>query len=124
MHNLSNFVSIYNLFRSLLHNITVTFKMERSVAIAKWMKLLMVSTCLISVTQTAAVPRPKASKQTVVIMLDGFRADYASRADPDDVPTFARFAREGVKADYVQPIYPSISMPSWTTIVTGHKVKK
>ena len=26
-------------------------------------------------------------------MLDGFRADYASRADPKDVPTFTRFAR-------------------------------
>ena len=35
------------------------------------------------------------------------------------MPAFARFASEGVKADYVQPIYPSISMPSWTTIVTG-----
>ena len=84
------------------------------------MKLHILSACLVSVTHAVAVPRPqKASKQTVVIMLDGFRADYASRADPADVPTFARFAREGVKADYVQPIYPSISMPSWTTIVTG-----
>ena len=52
-------------------------------------------------------------------MLDGFRADYASRADPKDGPTFTRFAREGVKVDYVQPIYPALSMPSWTTIVTG-----
>ena len=41
--------------------------------------LLVVSACLISDAQAAAVPS-KASKQTVVIMLDGFRADYASRS--------------------------------------------
>ena len=52
-------------------------------------------------------------------MLDGFRADYATREDPSTVPTFTRFEREGVMAKYVQPIYPALSMPSWTTIVTG-----
>ena len=91
--------------------------MERSQA--KLINLLVVLACLLSVSLAAAVPPSKAAKQTVVIMLDGFRSDYASRADPMDVPTFTRFAMEGVKADYVQPIYPSISMPSWTTIVTG-----
>ena len=91
--------------------------MERS--IAKLLDLFVVLACLTSAAHSAAVPSSKAAKQTVVIMLDGFRSDYASRADPNDVPTFTRFAREGVKADYVQPIYPSISMPSWTTIATG-----
>ena len=52
-------------------------------------------------------------------MLDGFRADYATREDPSTVPTLTRFEREGVMAKYVQPIYPALSMPSWTTIVTG-----
>ena len=93
--------------------------MEQSVT--KMLNLFVVLACLPSATHAAAVrPRPsKAAKQTVVVMLDGFRSDYASRADPNDVPTFTRFASEGVKAEYVQPIYPSISMPSWTTIVTG-----
>ena len=91
--------------------------MERSQA--KLLDLLVVLACLTSAAHAAALPPSKSTKQTVVIMLDGFRSDYASRADPNDVPTFTRFAREGVKADYVQPIYPSISMPSWTTIVTG-----
>jgi predicted AlkP superfamily pyrophosphatase or phosphodiesterase len=39
--------------------------------------------------------------------------------NPTDVPTFTRFASEGVKADYVQPIFPSLSMTSWTTMITG-----
>ena len=86
---------------------------------AKLLDLFVVLACLLNVANAAALPSSKVAEQTVVIMLDGFRSDYASRADPNDVPTFTRFAREGVKADYVQPIYPSISMPSWTTIVTG-----
>ena len=87
--------------------------------VSKLLDLFVVLACIPSAAHAAALPLSKSTKQTVVIMLDGFRSDYASRADPNDVPTFTRFAREGVKADYVQPIYPALSMPSWTTIVTG-----
>ena len=54
--------------------------MEQSVSM--WAKVLAIS-CLVSATlvQPAAVPASEAAaaKRTVVIMLDGFRADYASR---------------------------------------------
>ncbi len=28
--------------------------------------------------------------------------------------------REGVRAEYVQPVFPSNSFPSWTSIATGY----
>jgi len=50
---------------------------------------------------------------------DGFRWDYLSRMNEFDVPNFSHFVSTGVKAEYVQPIFPSISMPAYTSIVTG-----
>lgn len=64
---------------------------------------------------SATCSRPK----LVTILLDGFRWDYLDRLGPEEVPNFSSFITDGVKADYVQPIYPSISFPSWTTIATG-----
>ena len=57
-------------------------------------------------------------KKLVVIMLDGCRWDYFSR-NPQLHPGFSKIKTEGVVADYVQPILPSNSFPSWTTISTG-----
>ncbi len=57
--------------------------------------------------------------KVVVIMIDGFRYDYATR-DAENTPTFGKLAAEGAKADYVQTIFPSVSMPGWTTIATGY----
>jgi predicted AlkP superfamily pyrophosphatase or phosphodiesterase len=37
----------------------------------------------------------------------------------EEIPNLKRFISEGVSAEYVQPIFPSMSFPSWTTIVTG-----
>ncbi len=36
-----------------------------------------------------------------------------------DLPNFKRFTKYGTRAEYVQPIFPSMSYPSWTSIVTG-----
>ena len=56
--------------------------MEQSVSV---LRVLATSFLLLSaaLVQPAAVPPPSkaAAKQTVVIMLDGFRADYASREE-------------------------------------------
>ena len=51
-------------------------------------------------------------------MLDGCRYDYFSRMEPN-TGAYEKIKTEGVIVDYVQPILPSLSWPSWTTIVTG-----
>lgn len=58
------------------------------------------------------------SKQTKVILIlaDGVRWDYVN--DPN-LTAFDRMRKRGVKASYVQPIFPSYSYPNWYTIVTG-----
>jgi ectonucleotide pyrophosphatase/phosphodiesterase family protein 6 len=46
-----------------------------------------------------------------------FRWDYYSRQR--GLPGLSRFMSEGVHAKWVEPIFPSLSYPSWTTIATG-----
>ncbi len=54
-----------------------------------------------------------------VIMLDGFRHDYAERLGDGDIPALRGFMSTGVRSEYVQTIFPSTSLASWTTMVTG-----
>ena len=60
----------------------------------------------------------KDKTKLVVIMLDGCRHDYFKR-DSKNHPGYRFIKENGVVADYVQPIFPSNSFQSWTTISTG-----
>jgi len=55
-------------------------------------------------------------RKVILILVDGVRYDYVK--DPS-LKGFSRMARRGVKAEYVQPIFPSNSYPNWYTIITG-----
>ena len=61
------------------------------------------------------------ASKLAIILLDGFRCDYISRRSsaPSALPALSGLAAAGARAEYVQPIFPSSSFPSWTTIVTG-----
>lgn len=47
-----------------------------------------------------------------------FRWDYISHLG-GDTSGFKEFLKEGVSAEYVKTIFPSLSFPAWTTISTG-----
>jgi predicted AlkP superfamily pyrophosphatase or phosphodiesterase len=58
-----------------------------------------------------------AEPQTVVLIsLDGFRPDYLERHSP---PTLLRLAREGVLAEAMIPVFPTLTFPNHYSIVTG-----
>jgi predicted AlkP superfamily pyrophosphatase or phosphodiesterase len=54
--------------------------------------------------------------KTILILADGIRYDYVNEAN---LTGFSRIAKNGVRAKYVQPIFPANSYPNWYTIVTG-----
>ena len=61
------------------------------------------------------VPRAQASS-VLLISLDGFRADYLDRGL---TPRLSRVVREGVRAEWMTPTYPSLTFPNHYTVVTG-----
>ena len=54
----------------------------------------------------------------VLVSVDGFRPDfYLDREWP--APTIQQMAEEGVKAERVRSVFPSVTYPAHTTVVTG-----
>src|SRR5690606_9311631 len=67
----------------------------------------------------SAPPSPaSAAVRTPVLLvsIDGFRADYL---DAGLVPNLSRIASEGVRAQWMNPSYPSLTFPNHYSIVTG-----
>ncbi|RWS19538.1 ectonucleotide pyrophosphatase/phosphodiesterase family member 6-like protein [Leptotrombidium deliense] len=60
--------------------------------------------------------RLQAKNKLILILADGVRYDYV--ADPN-LKGFNQLAKHGVRAEYVQPIFPANSYPNWYTIVTA-----
>jgi predicted AlkP superfamily pyrophosphatase or phosphodiesterase len=52
----------------------------------------------------------------VLISLDGFRYDYLDR---EPTPHLRRLAASGVRARWMQPVFPTLTFPNHYTIVTG-----
>lgn len=78
---------------------------------------------LISLAACAAPARqgnvPAATKPTnpvLLISIDGLRADYL---DLGLTPNLTRMARDGVRAQWLIPSYPSLTFPNHYTLVTG-----
>lgn len=53
---------------------------------------------------------------TLLISLDGFRADFLTR---NLTPTLNSFIRSGVSPKYMTPAFPSLTFPNHFTLVTG-----
>lgn len=61
-------------------------------------------------------PAPAPQHKVVLVSLDGFRADYIRRPGAMHL---RELAREGVRAAWMQPSFPSITFPNHYAIVTG-----
>jgi len=75
--------------------------------------------CLLPLLLAACVstpPRIAERDSVLLVSLDGFRADYL---DLGITPNLARLARDGVRAGWMTPSYPSLTFPNHYTIVTG-----
>ncbi|KAK7063292.1 Ectonucleotide pyrophosphatase/phosphodiesterase member 6 [Halocaridina rubra] len=53
------------------------------------------------------------------ILMDGFRWDYVDKQSKSELPNFDTFLSNGVKARWTNPLFPSLSFPTWTSLVTG-----
>lgn len=69
------------------------------------------STTLPSPTKSLAPPA-----RLVLVSIDGLRADML---DPGITPHLSRIAHDGVRAQWMNPSYPSLTFPNHYTLVTG-----
>ena len=69
----------------------------------------------------AAAQQPVQSPLLLLISIDGLRPDYVTAADARGarVPNLRRFLTDGVFAEGVVGVIPSVTYPSHTTLITG-----
>ena len=86
--------------------------MRPSIIRAAWLA------ALLSLAACSTTPPPSASQPTplLLISIDALRADYLGKGD---TPNLDRIAREGVRAEWMNPSYPTLTFPNHFTLVTG-----
>lgn len=84
------------------------------------LRILLVLLCLACLAACAPTPprtgAPQPRPPLLLISIDGFRADYLQRGL---TPTLVALADGGVRAEAMQPSFPSLTFPNHYTIVTG-----
>jgi predicted AlkP superfamily pyrophosphatase or phosphodiesterase len=83
-----------------------------------FMRWISAVSAIILATPCLLQSQVKKDRIVVVISLDGFPA-YALKDPRLPIPTLRRLAREGVVAESMQPINPTVTWPNHTTMVTG-----
>jgi predicted AlkP superfamily pyrophosphatase or phosphodiesterase len=78
----------------------------------------LLSACSMPPPRTSPAPDTAAAipAKLLLISIDGLRADALDRGI---TPNLSRLAREGVRARWMNPSYPSLTFPNHYTIVTG-----
>lgn len=78
--------------------------------------LIVCLTLLLAACATSTRPQPDGGRAlTVLISIDGFRADYLTRGA---TPTLSALAAQGATGP-MRPSYPSVTFPNHYTLVTG-----
>jgi predicted AlkP superfamily pyrophosphatase or phosphodiesterase len=72
---------------------------------------------LLSACASLGEPRPTASRLTILVSIDGFRADYLDRGD---TPVMSSLAANGARAA-MRPSFPSLTFPNHYTLITGRR---
>ncbi|HEX7803480.1 MAG TPA: ectonucleotide pyrophosphatase/phosphodiesterase [Pseudoxanthomonas sp.] len=73
--------------------------------------LLLLAGCATTPARTASEPAP-----LLLISIDALRADYLGKGD---TPHLDALARQGVRAEWMNPSYPALTFPNHFTLVTG-----
>ncbi len=73
-------------------------------------------TPLSATTQLAIRPIKDLNPTVILISIDGFRADYLEKYP---APNLSLLARQGVRAKWMTPAFPTLTFPNHYTIATG-----
>ena len=56
----------------------------------------------------------------LLILVDGFRWDYFDKFSGAELPGFAKLRQNGVAAEALIPVFPSLSFVNYYSIMTGN----
>ncbi|RUS71679.1 hypothetical protein EGW08_020552 [Elysia chlorotica] len=89
---------------------------KHSVLFSACVVLAVTMLILTALDQVEAQTGNPANNRLMVLLVDGFRWDYA---DKHNLVNFKRLASKGAKAGYLQNDFPTLSYPNYYTLMTG-----
>ena len=99
---------------------------KKGLTLVKWgiiflfISILCVFAAALSRRLEGRATAPSARRYVVVISIDGMRPDsYTHPHAGEHIPNLLRLKREGSFAEGVEGVYPTLTYPSHTTLVTG-----
>ncbi len=84
--------------------------------ISRWLIRFALLLLLVSQTRAETNSVPPRERSLILISIDAFRADYLQKFKP---PHLMKLAAEGVHAEKLIPVFPTMTFPNHQTIVTG-----
>jgi predicted AlkP superfamily pyrophosphatase or phosphodiesterase len=72
-----------------------------------------------SVSRVRAQVKPAEPRHVIMISIDGLKPETYTKPGPSKVPTLRRLAKEGVFAEGVIGVTPTVTYPSHTAMITG-----
>jgi predicted AlkP superfamily pyrophosphatase or phosphodiesterase len=90
---------------------------QKSASVITYIASILISLCFMADMQAQSNEKPKAD-HVILISIDGFRPDFYQQ-ERWPAPMLQQMAREGVSADGVRGVFPTVTYPSHTTLVTG-----
>ena len=90
-------------------------EMNSPMRLARLVLSILASVVLAACAHATAPASPRAAL-TILVSIDGFRADYFGRGP---TPTLAALAADGVRSRGMRPSFPSLTYPNHYTLVTG-----
>ncbi|HSM10371.1 MAG TPA: ectonucleotide pyrophosphatase/phosphodiesterase, partial [Lysobacter sp.] len=88
----------------------------RTAATAAFLALTLVACSALPTTTSAPSAATVATPPVLLVSLDGFRPDYLELGI---TPNLNRLAAGGVRAEWMNPSYPTLTFPNHYTVVTG-----
>ena len=85
------------------------------IAVCRWLVLVVALT--LGACATRLPPTPPRAALTILVSIDGFRADYLDR---ENTPTLRALAAGGARGA-MRPSFPSLTYPNHYTLVTGKR---
>src|SRR5688572_5872813 len=74
----------------------------------------------VSLVRAQAKPaQPAEPRHVIMISIDGLKPETYTKPGPSKVPTLRRLAKEGMFAEGVIGVTPTVTYPSHTTMITG-----
>lgn len=87
---------------------------HRAMTLLRSLAFAALATLLVACASAPSGPTEPAP--VLLVSIDSFRADYLDRGV---TPNLSRIAHDGVRAQWMNPSYPSLTFPNHYTIVTG-----